>query len=369
MRIPEHIPNAKIRITSTSFDSSEELHEKYPEFKDIKRQLDNFKQIRLLHQVNAWQLQDNFPGITFDLILWNHPHLGVEDFRLHRFLMAHFFHSSARHLCDSGHVSVTLVEGQEERWDLVAQAKRPGIGLHSLKRRPFVDNIFPGYICKRNKNSQSFKNTKTKLHVQGQMNSYVYFFQKEEPEQNMNVGDVVVNTTETSDLQGSSTPKVEKVEPSAQYECRSCARKFLTMRGLQTHTRQVHELKKYGTDWTPDRDEKLECKYCHRTYRDQQALWQHTVSKHGTYEISGPSAGPLEEELERLRKLDINPEFIPCDICGQAVPKVWHENQHLEMLKPLCGMKASCMVCEKVFIEHRAMMQHLNFCALKNSNQ
>lgn len=45
------------------------------------------------------------------------------------------------------------------------------------------------------------------------MNSYVYFFQKEEPEQNMNVGDVVVDTTETSKLQGSSTPKVEKVEP------------------------------------------------------------------------------------------------------------------------------------------------------------
>jgi hypothetical protein len=58
-------------------------------------------------------------------------------------------------------------------------------------------------------------------------------------------------------------------------------------------------------------------------------------------------------------------EFIGCPVCSQAVPKSWHIDQHLEMLKPLCGMKAECMVCGDFFIEHRALQQHLNFCRLK----
>ena len=61
-------------------------------------------------------------------------------------------------------------------------------------------------------------------------------------------------------------------------------------------------------------------------------------------------------------------DFIPCAVCGQAVPSRWHMDQHLEMLKPLCGMNAECKVCHKPHIEHRALRQHLNFCRLKGTD-
>ena len=36
--------------------------------------------------------------------------------------------------------------------------------------------------------------------------------------------------------------------------------------------------------------------------------------------------------------------------------------QHLETLKPLIGMRATCLKCARFFTEHRALSQHLNFC-------
>jgi hypothetical protein len=49
--------------------------------------------LQVLHSINAWELPRHFPGLKLDVVAWNHPHLGVEDFRLHKFLMAHFFES------------------------------------------------------------------------------------------------------------------------------------------------------------------------------------------------------------------------------------------------------------------------------------
>jgi hypothetical protein len=99
-------------------------------------------------------------------------------------------------------------------------------------------------------------------------------------------------------------------------------------------------------------------------YHDGEALWQHIVSKHS---FDGGAAAfpksPLTEvELEMGGEAEV--DFFPCAVCGQAVPAHWHMDQHLEMLKPLCGMIAECKVCAKPFIEHRALRQHLNFTDL-----
>eukprot|EP00438_Fugacium_kawagutii_P015993 Skav236587 [mRNA] locus=scaffold529:103712:107679:+ [translate_table: standard] len=73
------------------------------------------------YQVNAWDLSETFgDGVQWDLIAWNHPHLGTEDFRLHQFLLAHFFASVAKHLRPNGRVVLTLLEGQALRQHKVA---------------------------------------------------------------------------------------------------------------------------------------------------------------------------------------------------------------------------------------------------------
>lgn len=77
----------------------------------------------VLHRINAWTLPEQFPDQRFDLVIWNHPHLGLEDFRLHRLLLAHFFDSAARVLkAQHGAVAVSVVNGQEERWNIKGQA-------------------------------------------------------------------------------------------------------------------------------------------------------------------------------------------------------------------------------------------------------
>ena len=48
-----------------------------------------------------------------------------------------------------------------------------------------------------------------------------------------------------------------------------------------------------------------------------------------------------------------------------AVPEIWKLEDHTELLKPLMGIQATCGLCERKFIETRALRQHLNFCRLK----
>ena len=153
-------------------------------------------------------------------------------------------------------------------------------------------------------------------------------------------------------------------DPQKAFPCTLCSKSFAKLRGLQTHTRQVHELQKYGADWKPSKKKTLPCPVCSRKYHDKESLWQHVVSKHSLDGDSAINPGPLTEAEQQIGEADV--EFVPCNICGQAVPSAWHIDQHLEMLKPLCGMKAACMVCGRTFMEHRALRQHLNFCRLKD---
>lgn len=67
---------------------------------------------------------------------------------------------------------------------------------------------------------------------------------------------------------------------AGQFACKECHRQFTSARGVRTHTRQVHELMKYGEGWSADRPKTLACPGCERKFHDPEALWQHRVSKH-----------------------------------------------------------------------------------------
>lgn len=512
MRVGAGVDMKRLRLTATSFDTAAEVLGKYPEFSGIQARLAAFEQVTVLHevrglklhrpnsrgcgvriassksgcgpmndrphtwctgkesshtyarahcatcpltgpcpcyfvaQINAWQIPEQFGDQTFDAIAWNHPHLGVEDFRLHRFLMAHFFHSAAASLKPGGVVCVSLVRGQESRWNLEAEAARAS--LRPLKPLLFDDADYPGYVCKRNKNGESFKNTRTRKHVGTDMRSFTYRFVQEQPTSftagtaggngsnsggDEAVAGVVTAAVDGSDAAGaSSTPPnsteakpgnpaspvasgsraIDRAAVDLPFKCQHCPRSYSSLRGVKTHTRQVHELKKYGNDWQHDKPKKLKCQYCPRAYHDkvrfsstslclhqnhcrsrpfvlsnstqllepnprppppslpllgpnnQVALWQHVVSKHSHVDGDGSQLrvhkGPLTAAEEELGGAEI--EYVGCPVCTQAVPATWHMDQHLEMLKPLCGMAAECKVCARVFIEHRALRQHLNFC-------
>ena len=163
LNLPPHISSSSVTLLCTSFDSESQVLAKYHDAKDILSALGKFPNVCIYHGVNAWELVSTFPissssnqtcppsfssfnachldpqqhtsietpswvkgcrsedngsiQVAFDAIVWNHPHLGTEDFRLHRFLMAHFFHSVSQVLKKEdnhqhgGHVTVTLVQG------------------------------------------------------------------------------------------------------------------------------------------------------------------------------------------------------------------------------------------------------------------
>ncbi|KAJ3099485.1 hypothetical protein HDU96_010695 [Phlyctochytrium bullatum] len=225
--VPDHIPSESITLVTTSFDTREQLLQKYPESKDILQHLEEdsrlARHVKVLHGINAWELASHFKPaaaeaeepstsgpqepfwvkgrradgtVGFDAIAWNHPHLGTEDFRLHRFLMAHFFRSVADVLRQprfattdtdasdaarvplhpGGCVVVSLVRGQETRWNLVHEAIRSDLGLTRDSPFLFEESNWDGYVVKRNKHGRSFKNEQTRKHVGTDMRSHGFRF-------------------------------------------------------------------------------------------------------------------------------------------------------------------------------------------------
>ena len=214
----------EIHLLCTSFDSREEVVEKYPESEPILERLETGfassgagGQVEVRHRINAWELpahfHQEFPE-GFDAIVWNHPHLGLENFRLHRFLMAHFLHSAKEVLRRSSRdaatmeprICVSLVQGQETRWDLLQQGLRNGLQL--LDIQPFEESVYPGYICKRNKNGQSFKNVSTKRHVGTPMKSFLYRFVPGRGGREAEVPEALTTTSSTT------TVEVEPEDPT-----------------------------------------------------------------------------------------------------------------------------------------------------------
>jgi Domain of unknown function (DUF2431) len=91
--------------------------------------------------------------------------------------MAHFFDSCAQVLSPNGRVKISVIDGQETRWDIGTQARRSGLNLVKCTR--FREEMFEGYVCKRNKNSESFKNIHTKRHTSSEMRSCSWEFSRE----------------------------------------------------------------------------------------------------------------------------------------------------------------------------------------------
>jgi len=96
-----------IRLTATSFDPHEELLSKYPTAQDNVSSM-KAAGARVLHGVDATNLAPHFGSLqeasnscnleSFDTIIFNNPHIGVEDLHRHRFLLAHFFAEAREHL-------------------------------------------------------------------------------------------------------------------------------------------------------------------------------------------------------------------------------------------------------------------------------
>ncbi|KAJ3020257.1 hypothetical protein HKX48_001083 [Thoreauomyces humboldtii] len=424
-----------VKLTTTSFDDRVELLKKYPETRDILELLegDRLKKefgVEVLHGINAWELKSTFGDREpFDVIIWNHPHLGTEDFRLHRFLMAHFFESVASVLSTSPFacVCVSLVQGQETRWDIVAQAQRSNLGLSQVAR--FDETLWPGYQVKRNKHGGSFKNLHTRKHTGSEMNSHLFRFARGEPRVSWEgmaatpidrtLGEVVlanplsvptniirkgdriakenrdpqpgplVMATATSWSPAAIKPSRSSAKSRrlaavpADLVCPHCLKQLDSSRGYTQHVHMVHTLQKFGESWTPSRPLSFACSdpTCTRKFASETDAWQHAINRHSTVtaselpgavdQLTDPSSG--EANLDGGDQGGTDYDYVPCTTCGQAVVRrEWGMRLHLETLKPAVGMDMRCPICVKEegtggkgFIESRALVQHYRFCSAR----
>jgi DNA-directed RNA polymerase subunit RPC12/RpoP len=406
---PEHI-----QLIATSFDTRDQVVSKYGDGRVVLSNLDRLcaganKRLglsadspdasRVQHSVNAWDLSNAFGDTKFDRIIWNHPHLGTEDFRLHRCLLAHFFASSAAQLLNPtlaglnegdwpSVVQVSLLGGQDARWEIVTQAAKGGkFGL--LAQKSFVETEFPGYEPKRNKTGQSFKNEKTKKHTGSVMKSWSWCFavgHKTEEAESELIAEIETKLqleptqqpTEASNAATPSpttTPRFKPPQPQIPrpYTCPHCPRTFPSTRSQSSHIYQIHVLQTAGPTWQAEPELIYECEDCGRKYGAESYLKMHRINKHDKLTPGEIAAifGTEDEggnEKNAAEKEDAGYDYVPCDTCGLAVvEREWGMRLHLENLKPVLGLDMQCPRCGsgRKFIERRALWQHVKFCRLK----
>ncbi|KAJ3138776.1 hypothetical protein HK100_012314 [Physocladia obscura] len=383
LNIPKTVNAKNIKILATSFDSRDQLLRKYLEFKDIERNLARFSgNVKLLHEINAWELTKTFTPkddgssddsdddsrwmkgqrsdgtVGFDTVAWNHPHLGTEDFRLHRFLMAHFFSSvfSVLRQTQSPTTSVTntsadnsnldtfkcsvvvsLVSGQEIRWDLMGQAARSNLVLATENSPfPFNEQDWKGYVVKRNMHGKSFKNEATKKRMADDMKSFGFRFvygqnidasvlASKFAALGLATNNDVSNLEEDGNVAANGGFQIAKFKaqqlqpqvvgedknpaylyenqlPSTKQElndlplpvplaCGYCLKLFSTPRAYKQHVLQIHILKQRGENWTPDAPRVFKCRgwpdsnveACGKQFNSEDGRYQHEVIKHSQF--------------------------------------------------------------------------------------
>ena len=282
-------------------------------------------------QLESWQRK-------WDVVAWNHPHLGTEDLKLHGCLLAHFLDGAAKSLRPNGVVVLALLEGQERRWQLLkhAQAQR-----FDLAESPFELTAFAGYECKRNSTGKSFQSLHVQKTARAAVRSRLYHLRWNVAGQ----GDVAAFDA----MEAALSCKPARLESTQALECAECGKAFSSAQGLKTHVRQVHELLKYA-----DRSESLKCESCGRAFRDSEALTQHRLAAH--------SSSGRTRSKSRGRSHGFGLGFRTCEICGMSMPLGSSAAAHLEALRPFVDLPLSC-ACGRSFNERRALEQHQRFCS------
>ncbi|EEB07883.1 ribosome biogenesis protein [Schizosaccharomyces japonicus yFS275] len=150
-----HHVDEKGSLIATSFDSKEQVQEKYPDAAGHIQAIEERGGF-VYHGVDARQLHKNkqLRSKRFDTILWNFPHTGrgIKDqdrnIREHQNLMLEFLQSAEKLLSNQGVVVVTLAETKPYTlWNLRQLAK--SCGLMSLMSEKFDSSYYPEYEHRR----------------------------------------------------------------------------------------------------------------------------------------------------------------------------------------------------------------------------
>ena len=289
------------RIMCTGIDTSKDLHEKYRDSGFILRHIlatgtKTKLAVSILHGVNAVppfndEKEDDANNITatkstipsnYHHVIFNYPHLGIENAALHGRFLCHLFYASHTHFLklNGGVLHLTLLKGQYERWKCVEAAERNGfvlVGRNHFCPPPllmppllkennsnFVKKEENRYQNRRHQNGRSFTPSSSSSHPfdddynQGETFTFGRkiddgrYVAKSLPWQNSNdtpnyKNDSSNDTEKRRSLEGRKM--VAKVTES-KFNCLSCGKTFREERSLKSHVKAVHDTARSSGDET-----------------------------------------------------------------------------------------------------------------------
>lgn len=401
-----------VMLTATSYDSYDELVNKYPEAARICAQIRELGNTHVLHRVDATNLKaslvvattgDQEPtgasgdvintkaaaatvkpeALPFDVVIFNHPHCGEENVKRHKSLMSHFYASALEVLSnrDSSEIHVTLAQGQQERWEAVKRACMAGL---MLKQQ--VDDVDSHerygleYERKRHQNGKSFH--RVLLHGEKlQQQSTLFIFARsggnsDKPNEPLSAVTVTEASSRKRKAQDMATATQQQQKP-LEFACDDCEKSFKTAQGLKTHVHMVHELGQNGGATAAKSATAatllLPCGFCPRTFKNEDAQRQHQLAKHGSDQLIQPDWYQKQQELQQVAggeaaKVEsptseaAQQQQLTCSICHFVYPTQSAFDAHWQDLKPKEVVLRNCTHCGRAFDEERALRQHHNFC-------
>ena len=400
-----YLPEINLRLTATTFDTYNDLIKKYPETKQIILKLLKFQCI-VKHGIDAINLNEKVllpPSMMlinnnnnnnnetesslisnnnrYSYIFFMHPHLGIEDCKLHRLFLAHFF-ASCINICfyndnnnnyssssssSSSEILLSLIIGQAERWELFKQAKR--LGLICIERNILNLHNFKGYETKRTNTGKSFKNVPTQKHVYTSQESFIYRLvrkqQKNVKKKKMRLK-IVTNNNNKGKIKRKKSKTKSLVGNDEQLSCKICNKTFSTPQGLRTHTHTVHVLKLF------DHSKIFTCTICQREFNSKDAYKQHCIAKHSGNDDDGDG---INHHLQMMKNIENDNKSLKecvertktlCTICNELYDGTYED--HLKVFRPSTFLhKYDCNYCKKKsFRNERALEQHEKFCRDKS---
>ena len=363
-------------LLATCFDSRESVLTKYPQSSSLLPRLERHQGVRVAFGVDATNLSSTVCAVEgpFDLVIFNFPHTGLEDYRRHQALLAHFVASAKALLTWCGQIQIALANDQPERWAVQEMAALSS--MHLLEARVFrPEDEFPGYTARRTTRQKSFRRTRPCGNARVYMQAHRFTFSRcpgSGPESKIQPCCSAGLPMERGQARHSVwlpaplLPSSEEESASAAADpARENASEASISRGGIHPTRGV-------ANEAPDGEAPLHtCADCARNFQSGDALHQHRRAKHGRLPHLKPDwfakrsasadAPPVDSSGRRSVSL-VEGDAGWCSVCRVMFQSEAGLEAHRRSLRPLQHPDYACSGCERRFFEQRALLQHANVC-------
>ena len=364
------------RLMATCFESRNSVLTKYPHSSSLLTRLERHPAVMMAYGVDATNLSNTVCSLEcpFDLIIFNFPHSGTEDFRRHQALLAHFFASAKILLTSCGQIQVALANDQPQLWAVQEMAALSS--MHLLEARTFnPEHEFPGYTVRRTTRQKSFRRTRPSGNRRVDVQAHRFTFSH---------SPVAGPESERHRCRHSAGRRAgHPVWLPAPSIVLSIPPPPLSDRSASAETRFVCEetqtpikggcIRMPAADQAPNQRSAVHsCADCSRSFESEVALTQHLRAKHGAHGKL-PDIKPDWFTLRSVeRGLDVGKRQSArvvedkarwCAVCSMVFTNEADLEAHMRSLQPIQDPEYRCQGCERPFFEQRALLQHSNVCA------